>query len=255
MVASLSACGEEPPPTSDADPAQVDSVEVPELGACRTLTADDVAQASDATRTVACGTKHTAQTYAVGQMPAELGEEDYDSAAVGAFAYETCSSQLRTFLGADESLSLRTVLTWAWFRPSEVAWGKGARWYRCDVIGGSEQSEVLMALPESAQGLLLGRPDDRWLVCADGPSVNSSPKISCSRPHVWRAVTTIKLGELPDDYPGDHAVEIKTRAFCSDSVGAYVNYPVDYEYGYTWFHEMEWDAGNRRSICWAKTSD
>jgi hypothetical protein len=28
---------------------------------------------------------------------------------------------------------------------------------------------------------------------------------------------------------------------------------VDYDYGYTWFHQAEWKAGNRRSICWAKT--
>ena len=31
------------------------------------------------------------------------------------------------------------------------------------------------------------------------------------------------------------------------------NYPVDYDFGYTWFHEAEWEAGNRRSVCWAKT--
>jgi hypothetical protein len=36
-------------------------------------------------------------------------------------------------------------------------------------------------------------------------------------------------------------------------VGAWLNYPVDYDYGYTYFHEAEWKAGNRRSICWAKT--
>ena len=44
-----------------------------------------------------------------------------------------------------------------------------------------------------------------------------------------------------------------TRDFCSDSVGAWLNYPVDYDFGYTWFHEAEWEAGNRRSVCWAKT--
>ena len=31
------------------------------------------------------------------------------------------------------------------------------------------------------------------------------------------------------------------------------SYPVDYDFGYTWFHEAEWEAGNRRSVCWAKT--
>ena len=46
----LMACGA--PADRDDDPDQVDSVEAPELGACRVLTPDDVAQPSNATRTV-----------------------------------------------------------------------------------------------------------------------------------------------------------------------------------------------------------
>ena len=78
-------------------------------------------------------------------------------------------------------------------------------------------------------------------------------KVPCTEPHQWRAVTTISLGGANDDYPGDRLVEVKTRDFCSDSVGAWLSYPVDYDFGYTWFHQAEWDAGNRRSVCWAKT--
>ena len=61
------------------------------------------------------------------------------------------------------------------------------------------------------------------------------------------------LGKPSDPYPGDRLSEVRTRDYCSGSVGAWMNYPVDYDYGYTWFHEAEWKAGNRRSICWAKT--
>ena len=78
-------------------------------------------------------------------------------------------------------------------------------------------------------------------------------KVPCSQKHDWRAVTTIKLGETGDPYPGDRLVQVKTRDFCSESVGAWLGYPVDYDFGYTWFHEAEWQAGNRRSVCWAKT--
>ena len=159
------------------------------------------------------------------------------------------------FLGADESLVMRSVVTWAWFRPSEKAWDKGARWYRCDIVGGGDQSKEYVELPDTARGLLLGRPDDKWMVCVAGPSVSGSPKIPCSEDHDWRAVTTIKLGEPTDPYPGDRLSEVRTRDFCSNSVGAWLNYPVDYDFGYTWFHEAEWQAGNRRSVCWAKTQD
>jgi len=148
---------------------------------------------------------------------------------------------------------MRSLVSWAWFRPSEKAWGEGARWYRCDVVGGGEQTEAYAELPETAEGLLLGRPDDDWMVCASGPTVTNSVKVPCSQPHDWRAATTIKVGEKGDAYPGDRLVQVTTRDFCSDSVGAWLGYPVDYDVGFTWFHEAEWKAGNRRSVCWART--
>lgn len=250
-VLTLSGCGSAEGQGTNTDPDQVDAVEAPGLGDCRVLTPEDVELPSNATRTVDCSEPHTAETFAVGQLPAEFDDASYDDEELGAFAYQTCSKKFMGFLGADESRVMRTVVSWVWFRPSEQAWGEGARWYRCDIVGGGEQSDTYVNLPETAEGLLL-RPDDRWMVCVDGASING-PKIPCSEPHSWRAVTTIKLGEKGEEYPGDRLVEVRTRDFCSDSVGAWLNYPVDYDFAYTWFHEAEWEAGNRRSVCWAKT--
>ena len=238
---------------TDVDPDQVDAVEAPELGACRSLTPEDVARASNATRTVDCSEAHTAQTYAVGPLPDEFDDAAYDDEALGEFAYRECSDRFEKFLGADESLVMRTVVSWAWFRPSEAAWDEGARWYRCDVVGGGDQSEEYVRLPQDAKGLLQGRVDDAWMICAEGPTVAAGVRVPCSQPHTWRAVTTIKLGEPEDDYPGDRLVEVQTRDFCDTSVGATLGYPVKYDFAYTWFHEAEWEVGNRRSICWAKT--
>jgi hypothetical protein len=249
----VAGCATDPQQGGNTDPDQVDAVDAPELGACRLLAPADVAAPTNASRTVDCSEKHTAETYAVGPLPDSLDDAAYDDRSVGAWAYDTCSSKFEKFLGADESLVMRTVVSWAWFRPSEKAWDKGARWYRCDVVGGGDQSKAYVTLPETAKGLLLGRPDDDWMVCAAGPSVTGSVKIPCSEPHDWRALTTIKLGEPDDDYPGDRLVEVRTRDFCSTSVGAALSYPVDYDFGYTWFHQAEWEAGNRRSVCWART--
>jgi hypothetical protein len=250
----LSACSEAAQ-GGDTDPDQVDSVEAPELGACRVLTPEDVLEASNATRTVDCTARHTAQTYAVGELPAQFADVERDDEALGAFAYTTCSTKFLAFLGADESLVMRTVVSWAWFRPSEKAWEDGARWYRCDVVGGGEQSERYVNLPKTAEALLQGRPQDKWMVCAVGESLTGAPRVPCTEPHDWRAATTIKVGEPEEPYPGDRVVEVKTRDFCSNSVGAWLNYPIDYDFAYTWFHEAEWEAGNRRSVCWAKTPD
>ncbi|GAA5149006.1 hypothetical protein GCM10023340_23640 [Nocardioides marinquilinus] len=259
LSAVLAGCGASEPepdaPPPDSDPAQVDAVESPELGACRLLDKDDIAAAADATPTVPCGKRHTAQTYAVGELPDQLQDTDYDSQEMASFAYRTCGTMLREFLGADESLSMRTVLSWAWFRPSPEAWDQGARWYRCDVVGGGEQITELVSLPETAKGLLQGRPDDRWMVCARGNTVAGSVKLPCTEAHDWRAVTTIKLGEADDPYPGDRLSEVQSRDFCRKSVQAWLNYPVAFDFGYTWFGEVDWASGNRRAVCWARTGE
>lgn len=242
-LSALTACGGDEP----ADLA------APEVGVCRDLTPSDVAQPSDSTEPVACDEPHTAETYAVGEMPDAYDDRDWDDPSVAAWAAKTCTEEFGPFLGADVSTVMRTVLSWAWFRPSEDAWDAGARWYRCDVVGGGEQSKSYVTLPTTAEDLLAGPPQDRWMVCADGQTVDGAVKLPCTEPHEWRAVTTISLGQADSPYPGDKRVETKTRDFCSKSVGAWLNYPVDYDYGYTWFQEAAWEAGNRRSVCWAKT--
>lgn len=227
-------------------------VSPPRLGTCRLLTPADIAETSNDSPGVDCSDRHTAETFAVGSFPDHLGDK-IDDPALGAHVFEVCERKFGKFLGGNESLVMRAMVTWAWFRPSEAQWDAGARWWRCDVVGGGEESTELVDLPETAAGLLLGRPDDRWMVCVDGASIAESAKIPCSRRHTWRAVTTIVVGDETDPYPGDRLVEVRTRDYCSDSVGAWLNYPVDYDFGFTWFHEAEWEAGNRRSICWART--
>jgi hypothetical protein len=246
---ALTGCG------GDGNAARAAHKKAPALGACRVLEPKDVAKPHDNSAVVACTKPHTAETYAVGDLPDDYDDVEYDDEGLGAWAYRTCSQAFKKFLGADDSLVMRTVVSWAWFRPSEDAWKDGARWYRCDVIGGGEQSREYVELPTSAKGLLLGRPKDTWMVCAVGETVAGSVKVPCTEKHNWRAVTTITLGEKTTAYPGDRLSEVKTRDFCSKSVGAWLNYPVDYGFGYTWFHKAEWDAGNRRSVCWAQTPE
>jgi hypothetical protein len=237
--------GKDKPGAAATDPAK--------LGACRLLTPQDIEKASDDSPVVACTARHTAETFAVGTFPAALAEEGRTDPALGRYVYDRCQGRLQTFLGANQTLLLRSTLTWAWFRAPKAVWDGGKHTWRCDVVGTASGTKDLQPLPRTAKGVLLGRPDDRWMVCVDGPTVSGSTKIPCSRPHTWRAVTTIVLGKKADPYPGDRLAEVRTRDFCSDSVGAWMNYPVDYDYGYTTFHAAEWKAGNRRSICWART--
>lgn len=240
---------------SETDGPKADSVAAPELGACRLLTPESVAAAANSGEIVDCSEDHTAETYAVGPLPSEMKQAAYDDPDLGAFAYETCSKAFTKFLGADESLSMRTLLSWAWFRPSESAWKNGARWYRCDLVGGGEGAAEFVRLPTTAEGLMSsGLAEDEWMACVNGESVPGAPQTPCSEKHTWRAVTTIKVGAEKDRYPGDRLVEVKSRDFCDDSVSAWLGYPLTYKFAYTWFHEAEWKTGNRRSICWAWTT-
>lgn len=247
----LTACGSEDQ-GGNTDPDLVDATEVPKNGVCRNLTPDDVARPANATETTDCTMEHTAETFATGELPATFDDVEYDDTELATYAYTTCSTQFAAFVGADESLVLRTTISWAWFRPSEKAWGKGARWYRCDVIGGNASSPTYRPLPQTAKGMLSGRPKDVWLSCARGASVAEGEKVPCSKKHDWRAVGTVVLGKKDERYPGDRVIESRSRAQCSGWVRAWLNYPSAYEFGYTFFHAAEWNAGIRRSVCWAR---
>ncbi len=248
LLLSLVACSSAEKPDSPVETA-------PELGACRLLDGAQIERAASLTEPVPCSRRHTAETFLVGELPA--GEDDYSSPAHGVFAYKTCTRAFAKFLGADESLALRTRLSWAWFRPSRAAWTAGKRWLRCDLIGGPMGGRAgdhpLQPLPATGKGLLSKEEVARWMAGAKGEVFASAAKVSCDQAHDWRAVTAVKIGAPKDPYPGDRVSEVRARDNCSDWVGAWLNYTVDYEYGYSIFHEAEWRAGNRRSLCWART--
>jgi hypothetical protein len=131
------------------------SLEKPKLGTCRLLTPADISETSNESPAVDCSEKHTAETFAVGTFPKDVGDE-IDDPALGAHVFEVCEQKFRKFLGGNESLVMRAMVTWAWFRPTAEQWDAGARWWRCDVVGGGEESTELVDLPETAAGLLLG---------------------------------------------------------------------------------------------------
>ena len=226
----------------------------PEEGACRVLDTEAISAKADDTDTVDCSEEHNAETFYIGEL-ADAEDLEFDDPELGAQVFDQCYPRYLRFAGATPSLALRSVVDWAWWRPSEDAWDEGARWYRCDVVGGNDQSSALVSLPETAKGLLLGIPPSKWMLCADGGEVASAPKVACSEQHVWRAVSAVVVGTPKDKWPGARVVEVNTRDYCADWVSAWLSYPLDYEYGYTWFGKAEWEAGNRQSVCWAKTDE
>jgi len=247
-LVTVAACSNPLQPANDSD-----STATPRVGACRDLTASDLNQQTNASAVVACTEPHTAVTFASGRLPASTGKS-YADARHGRYVFTACQKAFADFIGADESLALRVRLSWSWFRPSERGWADGARWYRCDLVGGPIGAARLADLPADAHDLLEDGNADTWLACVDGRTVAHGARVPCTDKHTWRAVTTIKLGAPDDPYPGDEVAEARTRSYCQESVRSWLRYPADYEYGYTWFKKDRWDEGNRRSICWARTA-
>lgn len=244
----LTACGD-----SSAKETESDRLTGPRLGTCRVLDVGDLEAASNSSAVVDCAQPHTAQTFAVGTLPESTGP-GYDDNGHGRFVYDTCEKAFGEFLGADESTVLRSRLSWSWFRPSENGWERGARWYRCDVVGGPAEATELRDLPADAKGLFSADYPDAWMTCALGETAEQGNKVACDAAHDWRAVTSVKLGEPGSAYPGDRIVEVRSRDYCRDSVRGWLGYPPDFDFGYTYFRQDRWDGGNRRAICWARTT-
>ena len=139
LAGLLSACDAGSVVPGAKDPADL---KAPDNGLCRNLDAEAVESGTDNTEPVACTKAHTAETFYVGDFDADATKDtEADDPALAKEVATKCGGQFRKFTGATESLALRTVVSWAWWRPSDDAWEQGARWYRCDVIARSTSSE------------------------------------------------------------------------------------------------------------------
>ena len=270
LTLPLAACsGEEGPSvgaaveqSQDADDTAIEQsdapalADAPELGACRALKPEDVTKPSDESDTVDCSEPHTAQTFVVGSFPENVTRgTSYDSPDLGAYIYEECTGRFADFVGGDDSIRIRSLVSWAWFRPTQDQWKDGARWFRCDIVGGTPVATAYAPLPENAKGLFSRGPVEAWMQCVDGATISAAPATPCTQEHTWRAVSIVKLQtKAKEKYPGDAILESRSRNFCSEQINAYLKYEQpEYEFAFSWFGKAEWKADNRRAICWAKT--
>ena len=181
---------------------------------------------------------HTAQTYAVGSLPTQLRPTRRTTTAgwrrtptaPAPTSSSTSPGPTRAWRCAPSSAGRGSA-------PTQAAWDAGARWYRCDVIGGGDQSTQLRRPPDRRpRDLLLGRPEGRVDGLRPGRdrgrvgegAVQREARLA-GRDHDRARATP------PTPTPVTAAVQSRTKDFCSKSVGAWLDYPVDYDFGYSWF--------------------
>ena len=115
---------------------------------------------------------------------------------------ETCSTKFTKFLGADESLAMRTVLTGRGSGPRRTRGTRAPGGTAATSSAAATRPRSYVDLPADRQGPAAAarRPVAGLRRRPDRRRVGEDPVLGA---HDWRAVSTIKLGEPEDPYPGD----------------------------------------------------
>lgn len=262
LVVLLTACTAQDAPTT-LDPAAGASVgvasvapapaapEAPREGQCYDLTLDQALAATTEDEPISCERGHTARTYLVTE-PDRLVEGHLlatDSDRVREQQATECPPALADFLGGGSEAMRLSVLRPVWFTPTLAESDAGASWLRCDVVALDGDGDLLRleGRLEGVLGTATGR--NRWGLCATGaPDDPDSRRVPCAGEHTWRAVEVVDLGGGP--YPGEETARGRGQEPCQAAGRARAEDPLDFEWGYEWPTEQQWEAGQRYGRCW-----
>lgn len=201
---------------------------------------------------VACGERHTAMTFAVGELDVVVAGHllAVDSDRVRAQVAQDCPARFASFVGGSLEDRRLSMLRPVWFTPTVEESDAGARWYRCDVVALAADEE-LAPLTGRLEGVLDEQPGrDRYAMCGTAePGTKGFARVVCSREHRWRAVAVVPLPE--GDYPGQERVRAAGQAPCKDAGAAASGGSLDYQWGYEWPTAEQWAAGQHYGRCWA----
>ena len=254
---ALTGCGGDGGTDSADEPAPEPSAsstapERPRVGDCHALTQRDVLGSADTQPAVECTDQHTSETVHVGTFaPAAAGKPlALTSDAANRVAAQRCRARAASYLGTDPDRLWLTRVEVFWFVPTADEVDAGADWLRCDVVV-LEREERLMPLPRTMKGAL-SQPDglERFGLCGTArPGAKDFVRVVCSEPHSWQAISTIGVGG-GKRYPGTEAVRDAGEEACQDEARAAQGNALQYDYGWEWPTESQWEAGQRHGYCW-----
>lgn len=236
--------------TPTATPTTAAPAERPAAGACYDLGFEEALAPTVTSEAVDCAGDHTAQTYAVGQLATYADGHllAVDDPAVQADLAASCQSSLAEYVGGDTDTLRLSVLRAVWFSPSIEESDAGEDWYRCDVIAVVDDA-TLGTLPPTMEGALAGDGLASLGLCGTAaPGADGFRRIACGLEHSWRAIDVVDLGS---SYPGEDAASSAGSAQCQAAAGELAADVLDYEWGYEWPTQEQWDAGQTYGLCWA----
>jgi hypothetical protein len=256
-LALLAACTEDLEPRTESDeptptpqPSATDPP-APKEGACYGLTFEQAVAYTNDAKPRSCRREHTAVTYAVGDIDNVVDGHlvAVDSRVVAEQVAETCRRLFGAYVRGSLEQRRLSMLRPVWFTPTVEESDNGEAWYRCDVIAVAGDRR-LAPLDGDARGALQtpeGRT--RWGMCGTAePGSGDFERVLCSGPHSWRAVDVVTFPDA--DYPGEEAAEARGQEQCEDVGNAAAEDPLDFQWGYEWPTEKQWDGGNTYGLCW-----
>jgi hypothetical protein len=259
LAACTSEPGSHPPPAPTTSDARGDGTTstrhlapAPEVGDCHRMSYDAAVAPTARNRTVRCDRPHTAETFRVGRLDTVVGGRllAVDSDQVQQQVATDCPQRLAAYVGGNEEQRRLSMLRAVWFTPTVEQSDAGAAWFRCDAVALAEDSRLL-DLEGSLEGALdteTGR--QRYGLCGTAqPGTDGFRRVACGAPHTWRALRTVTFpGE---DYPGEQAVARSGETPCRNAARGAAGDPLDFQWGYEWPTEEQWEAGRSWGVCWA----
>jgi hypothetical protein len=228
---------------------------LPKVGACRVLTAADIEPSSNETPTVPCSRPHTSVTIAVGGFPAaQVTNHNLSSGRLGNEALQRCTAALKKTVGGNRTSQHTSLVGLAYYLPNQAELSKGARWYRCDLVVGGQDSLPLQNLPAKVNGLLDSPVPESVQACRTTPDFTSGHTVPCDQHHVLRAIGTSPLSGGAR-FPGQAALRAASAAGCARVIARWLHGRVNGGDAYQWPDRTGWTVlHDHTATCWTVTT-
>lgn len=234
------------PSSSGTTIAAPDPGPTPRVGECHDLSFRQALAVVGRTSSVACRTRHTAQTYFVGRLDLETRSgftRRVDSRASQRQMRTACTTRLPRHLGRTPRALRLSMVRAVWFTPSPARAEAGADWFRCDLVAVASP-RTLLRLPRRTKGW-----EAAPAMCATAaPGTKGFRRVTCAAQHSWRAVSTV---DIPGRrLPGPAAIADRMDGACRDVAAAIADDPLDFSWAQESPTREQWHAGQRYGICW-----
>ena len=218
---------------------------------CYRLTAVEAQRPTNSADPLPCTRPHTAQTYHVGVIPKPIvGGQRVDTAAIADYVTPRCDNRFVAHVGGAPDTRVLSRLQPVWFVPTPAQLDRGARWFRCDVVGVAA-ADGLARLPVTTADMLDDPSSlDRYGLCSTAaPNRPSDRQVMCGRVHSWRAFAIIRLHTDGSRWPPSVRLAA-ARQDCKARARAYQGYPLRWRYGWQRPTRAQWQEGRHWGYCW-----